>query len=181
MKKTLFILCLALLIPAALASAASVSIGDASGSKGGTFKVPINVAGASKIGSMDIVVEYDPSVLKVVSAEKGTLTTNALFETNTATSGKVVIVLADSAGFSGDGSVAAVNFEIIGEPGSSSALTLTTVEATNAETVLDVQLTKTNGIFTVTAASIASSAGIYVVALIILILVAVVAMRIRKK
>lgn len=157
MKKILVLLILALFLPLAFA-ATSVTVSDASAAKGSTVKVPINVAGASKIGSMDIVLSYDSSVLRAVKVEKGDLTARSLFESDVAASGRVLIVLADSSGFSGDGSVAVASFEVIGEAGRSGAITLSTVKATGAETLLDVQLSKRDGTFTVSAPAPATPA-----------------------
>lgn len=179
MKKLLLILVLSLFLPTAFA-ATSATASDASGSKGSTVKVPVNVAGASKIGSMDMVLEYDPAVLKAVGVEKGALTANALFESDIATPGRVVIVLADSAGFGGEGSIATVNFEVIGEAGRSSAITLAMVDATGAETLLDVQLSKRDGTFTVSAAAPAAPAGKGICGPAVLLLIATMPTAMRR-
>ena len=82
------------------------------------------VEGASEVGSMDIVLKYDTNVLSAVDVEAGALGKNTLIESNTARDGEVIIALADSSGINGDGAVASVAFEVIGDAGTTSALTL---------------------------------------------------------
>ena len=102
-------------------------------SKGSTAEVPINLEGASEVGSMDIVLKYDANVLCAVDVEAGALGKNALIESNTARDGEVIIALADSSGINGDGAVASVTFEVIGDAGTTSPLTLEAVLVHNID------------------------------------------------
>ena len=115
-----------LLCLVSLASAAgfTVSVSDTTGAKGSTIEVPIILEGASEVGSMDIVLNYDADVLCAVDVEAGALGKNALIESNTAKEGEVIIALADSSGINGDDAVAIVTFEVIGDAGATSYLTL---------------------------------------------------------
>jgi hypothetical protein len=61
----------------ALASAATVSVGDAT-TVGSTVTVPINVSGAPDIGAMTITLTYDSSLLSATGVSKGTITSDAL-------------------------------------------------------------------------------------------------------
>jgi hypothetical protein len=95
--------------------------------------VPIILEGATDVGSMDMVLNYDADVLRAVAAEAGELGKNALIEANTARDGAVIIALADSSGIDGDGAVASVAFEVLGDTGSTSPLTLEAVSVHNLD------------------------------------------------
>jgi len=58
---------------------------------------------------------------------------NALIESNTAKEGKVIIALVDSSGINGDGAVASVALEVIGDAGATSPLTLEEVSVHNLD------------------------------------------------
>ena len=92
--------------------------------KRSTVEVPINLEGTTDVGSMDIVLNYDADVLSAVDVNAGALGKNSLIESNTARDGAVIIALADSSGISGDGAAATISFEVLGDTGSTSPLTL---------------------------------------------------------
>ena len=125
-----------------------VQVGDASGPKGSFVKVPIDVAGAAQIGSMDMALAYDPSVLRAVWVGKGNLTANALLQGNANPMGKILIAMADPGGITGNGSIAMVEFEVLGEAGSRSALALTGLDASGVD-AMAVPLANRTGMFTV--------------------------------
>ena len=106
---------------------------NTTGAKGSKVEVPINLEGATEVGSMDIVLTYDADVLSAVDVEAGALGKNALIAVNTAKEGEFIIALADSSGINGDGSVAIVVFEIIGDVGTTSCLTLDEVMGHNLD------------------------------------------------
>jgi hypothetical protein len=108
-------------------------VSDTTGAKGSTVEVPINLEGASEVGSMDIVLNYDADVLSAVDVKAGALGKNALIDSNTARKGEVIIALADSSGINGDGAVASVAFEVIGDVGTTSYLTLEEVLVHNLD------------------------------------------------
>jgi hypothetical protein len=111
----------------------SVSVSDTTGAKGSTVEVPINLEGASEVGSMDIILTYDADILSAVDVEAGALGKNALIESNTAREGEVIIALADSSGMNGDGTVASVTFEVIGDACTTSYLTFEAVSVHNLD------------------------------------------------
>lgn len=111
----------------------TVSMSNTTGAKGSTVEVPINLEGATEVGSMDIVLNYDANLLSAVDVEAGALGKNALIESNTARKGEVIIALADSSGINGDGAVASVAFEVIGDAGTTSYLTLEAVLVHNLD------------------------------------------------
>ena len=126
-------LCLLCLVSLASAGSLTVSVSDTTGAKNSTVDVPIILEGATDVGSMDMVLKYDPDVLRAVAVEAGELGKNALIEANTAREGEVIIALADSSGINGGGTVASVAFEVIGDAGTTSALTLEAVSVHNLD------------------------------------------------
>lgn len=128
----------------------TVSMDDAEGAKGGTTGVPLNVSDALALGSMDIVLKYDPSVLRAMTVEGKTLGENAYIEANNANKGEVAIALADSRGINGDGTFATVTFEVIGGIGSMSPLTIEKVTAHNID-LAQISATTKGGTFKVTS------------------------------
>ncbi len=75
-------LCLLCLVSLASAGSLTVSVRDTTGAKNSTVDVPINLEGATEVGSMDIVLNYDADVLSAVDVEAGELGKNALIEAN---------------------------------------------------------------------------------------------------
>ena len=100
----------------------SVYAEDRTMQQGSTVKIPIMVCNANDLANMDLAVNYDTSILKFRSAEKGGLNANSLFESNEASPGTVMISFASSTGASGSASIAILTFDVIGSNGSSSPI-----------------------------------------------------------
>jgi hypothetical protein len=96
-----------------------------------TVQVPIRLDKAGNVGSMNFMLTYDPKVLKVNKVDGGSLLSGALFTPNYKTPPLVRFGLATSSGVSGSGSVAYIEFQVIGAAGSSSPLTLSEVDTTD--------------------------------------------------
>lgn len=152
MKVLLFGAALLCLISPASAASLAVSIADAGAIQGNTVIIPIEIRGADNIGSMDLVLAYDSSVLRLTGVEAGELGKNAFIESGTDTPGKLVIALADASGINGDGSIVLVSFLMQGEAGSSSPLTFEEVSVHNLDLV-EVLPEVRDGSLTVTEAS----------------------------
>lgn len=118
-------------------------------------KVPILVEGASNLGSLEFVLVYDPSVLKVNKVEKDTLSSNAMMESVNETPGRVWVGMVDSSGINGNGSLVVITFQVTGER-INSQLALETVEAHNSETLLDIIYNTSPGNLTVKERSFTS-------------------------
>ncbi|MBN1191089.1 MAG: hypothetical protein JXA46_15135 [Dehalococcoidales bacterium] len=117
---------------------------------GGTIQIPLMLKGtAGKIGNMDLTLNYDPAVLRAEKAIKGSLSTNSLFDFNLISADTIKISLADKAGFEGDGSVAYVVFNIMGQAGDSSSLEIRSATANLVGYLTPVNLTTQDGVFTV--------------------------------
>ena len=143
---TLIISMMMLFAIPALASAATVSVGDPT-TVGSTVSIPINVSGAPDTGAMDITLTYNSSVLSATNVSKGLVTSDALlvvdgtiidnpplgsYENDTIseadnetvwnygaiigdiTDGRVNISMISTNGFSGNGTIAVITFDIAG-------------------------------------------------------------------
>jgi hypothetical protein len=153
MKRILLLISMLCLVSLASAADLTVSVSDTTGAKGDTVEVPIDVEGASDVGSMSIVMKYDPDVLTAVTVEAGKLSKNALIEANTAREGEVMIALIDSSGMNGDGAVAIISFEVTDDVGSTSPLTLEKVSVSSVDMV-EIITTTESGTFNVEEAKL---------------------------
>ncbi|MFC1967856.1 cohesin domain-containing protein [Chloroflexota bacterium] len=100
-------------------------------------EVPINLEGASNVGSISIELVYDSDMLEATEVKAGKMATNAMIESNIGIPGRVIIGIIDSSGINGDGAIATVSFKLLGDGGSSS-LILQNVETHDATTLIDV-------------------------------------------
>ncbi|WP_342304990.1 cohesin domain-containing protein [Methanolobus sp. ZRKC5] len=149
MRKVLILISLAFLISFASASSLTLIVSDTTGENGAIVEVPIGLEGATDIGSMDIVMSYDSEVLQATGVDTGKLGINAYIESNTVDDGEVIIALADASGISGNGPIAVVSFEVIGDTGSSSPLALGDISVHDIGRV-EVITTTMDGTFSVT-------------------------------
>jgi len=121
-----------------------------------TVQVPIRLDNASNVGSMNFVLTYNAQVLKLNKVDGGSLVSGALFTPNYKTPPQVRFGLATSDGINGSGTVAYIEFQVIGATGSSSPLTLSELDITDISGKT-VTVTIQNG--TVTVASEAGPGG----------------------
>ncbi len=96
--------------------------------------VPINIKNATNIGNMDILLTYDPNVVKATKVQKGSLTSDTMFDSNVQVASEIRISFASTQGIKGDGSIAYLEFQAIGSPGSTSPVTLVEAFANKTET-----------------------------------------------
>jgi len=104
----------------------------------GATEIPINLTGASDVGSLHIELVYDPAIIQVTGVKAGKLAQNAVVDFNITAPGRAVIGIVSSAGITGSGAVASVAFTAKAKTGSS-ALTLENVEAYSAEKLEDLR------------------------------------------
>ncbi|WP_340818861.1 LamG-like jellyroll fold domain-containing protein [Methanolobus sp. WCC4] len=116
---------------------------------GSSVQIPLTLSGVDEgIGNMDLTLNYDPSVLEATEVIKGGLTTDSLFDSNII-DGTIKISLADKNGFSGDGTIAYVRFDVIGAEGSSSDLEITKISANRASDLSTISIPSKDGVFKV--------------------------------
>ena len=111
--------------------------------------VPIHLAGANNVGSLEFVLVYDPEVLQMTSVASGVLANAAVIGSNTLTPGRVWVGIADARGIDGGGAVATVTFDIVGLQQGRSALTLEEVVTHDATSLLDILSDATAGEYTI--------------------------------
>ncbi|WP_158296903.1 cohesin domain-containing protein [Archaeoglobus fulgidus] len=144
MRRFLLLTLVVFILTMSVASAEMVvKIPDTSGAVGGTVEVPVEVENAQNLGSMDIVIVYDPTILKVQNVGKGELN-KGLLSSNTG-EGMVAISLADSKGINGKGSVAVITFQVL--KAGSTDLTIQSVKAYDVNTHVDIPVKADNGKF----------------------------------
>ena len=134
-KSITIVLALVLVCAVHTAGAVTVSIDDISSGYGTTVDIPINVSSTSNIGAADISVTYNPAVISPTGVVvNGTLISPTDLITNhTATSGIVNISVASLYGINGTGSIAAIQFSVVGSDNETSLLTLSRTDAYNLD------------------------------------------------
>ena len=120
------------------------------GGLAGEIEVPINAAGADDVGALHIELSYDPAVLQATGVDKGALAGNAMMEYNIYDDGWVVVSIVDSVGMNGDGSLAVVTFDVVGEDDDMTCdLMLANLKAWDATNVFGMVVESTPGSFEV--------------------------------
>ena len=137
--------------------ASSIFVNNVSAAYGSKVKIPINVSSIAKVGSLDIVFQYNPDLLGLTNVSAGDLTHNSCMESDTETAGTAKIALADEEGFNGTGSVVVMEFIVWGQPGDKIPLTLDSVEAHEFDTALEIPVVKRSGTLTVTGTAFEAS------------------------
>ena len=120
------------------------------------IEVPVYLTGATNVGSLEFVLVYEPSVLEVVSVEKGTLARTALIDSGSRTAGRLWTAVIDPNGISGNGPVAVVSFNVVGNGVERISLTLESVYAYNATSLLDIVTEASAGSFTLESKAVIS-------------------------
>ena len=103
-------------------------VGSRVAEQGTTAQVPVLLRRIQGVTSLAFKLAYDPSVLRVARVMPGSRLAGATFIHNADTAGQVSFGLAATSDPGTDGSVAAVEFEVVGETGDMSPLTLSELE-----------------------------------------------------
>lgn len=101
-------------------------------------KVPIMVKEAKQVGSLELLMTYDPTVLKATKVEKGVLANNAMMEFSIDKPGRVWIGIIDAQGMNGNGSIALIHLQAVSKNNENTPLITEKIEAYNSETLLDI-------------------------------------------
>ena len=120
------------------------------------IEVPVYLTGATNVGSLEFVLVYEPSVLEVVGVEKGALARTALIDSGSRTAGRLWTAVIDTNGISGNGPVAVVSFNVVGNGVERISLTLESVYAYNATSLLDIVTEASAGSFTLESKAVIS-------------------------
>ena len=95
--------------------------------------VPIVVADAQDLGGVNLVLVYDPAVLRFESAAPGSLADRARVSSNEAGPGRVAIAVASPGSLTGTGPIVALTFAAVGPAGARSAVALEAVRAVTVD------------------------------------------------
>lgn len=120
------------------------------------IEVPVYLTGATNVGSLEFVLVYEPSVLELVSVEKGVLAPTALIDSGARTTGRLWTAVIDTNGISGDGPVAVVSFNVVGNGVERIPLTLESVYAYDTTSLLDLVTESSVGSFTLGSKAVIS-------------------------
>ena len=104
---------------------ASLSLPATGGEQHAIVQIPINAANVQGLAAADIKVTFNSAVLSARGAHTGSLTPGWSITPNTATAGEIRLAMASPGGtVTGAGTLALLEFEVVGAAGSSSPLTL---------------------------------------------------------
>ena len=142
-KRLLFGLGIVLVV--ALGGVAVWWLGAWPGQQAGT-SVPVELRGAKNLGSLQLELAYDPAVLEATDVKAGDLAKNGMVEYNLTAAGRLAVGVIHASGMNGDGPVVSVSFKVLKE-GETSPLTLNSVQAHDANTLLDIPLRASAGGF----------------------------------
>ena len=109
-----------------------------------TIDIPVDIVGATNIGSLHFEITYDPAMLLAIEVENGTLADDAMFEYSVEYPGRVIVGIIDSEGISGDGPVTVIAFQIK-EEGVIIPLYLENIIAHDAASLAKVLFTPSEG------------------------------------
>ena len=163
------------------ASALTITVSDATGYVGEEAEVPVNIEDATDVGSIDITILYDPAVLNISKVEKGSLV-KGMFSSNTENEGIIVIGIADSSGINGDGRIAKLTFNVIGN--GSTPITIQNAKAYDVSTHADIEVSVENGNFQAnykTTAGGKGTPGFELQTIIIILISSILILRFRRK
>lgn len=108
-----------------VSTSAQVSLPNTGGGVGNVVTVPVNAANIQGLLAADLTITYDPLVLIASSATTGSLTAGWAFASNLTPPGTIRLSMSSTGSVVGGGTLANIDFEVIGAPGSTSALTIT--------------------------------------------------------
>ena len=110
-------------------------------------KIPVNISGATNIGSLHFELVFDATKLKITAVESSSLIGNSLIKYNTDAPERIVVGLVNSNGIRGDGPLIEVIFTIREKGSETIPLTFENVAAYDASTLNRLSLSTTNGSF----------------------------------
>ena len=112
------------------------------------ISVPILATRANNVGSLEFVLVYDPAKLELAQVERGLLSGDALIDSSSPGPGRLWAGIIDINGLDGSGPVAVVKFKVRDNVGGTMPLSLESISAYDANTLVDILTTTTPGEFT---------------------------------
>lgn len=112
------------------------------------ISVPVLATRANNVGSLEFVLVYDPAKLELAQVERGLLSGDALIDSSSPGPGRLWAGIIDINGMDGSGPVAVVKFKVRDNVGGTMPLSLESISAYDANTLVDILTTTTPGEFT---------------------------------
>jgi len=129
---------------------ADLYLSDLTAESGGFISVPLDVANLAGLVAIGVTINYDPTQLRFSSVTKGSFLQDWTLVSNGDTEGEIRLGSASSGtGLSGSGSIAILEFQVLGEPGDVTALTLSDISLNDSA----ITPSETSGTVTVEAFS----------------------------
>ncbi len=117
------------------------------------ISVPILATRADNVGSLEFVLVYDPAKVELAQVERGLLSGDALIDSSTPSPGRLWAGIIDINGMTGSGPVAVVKFKVRDDVGGTMPLSLESIAAYDANTLVDIVTGTTPGVFNVSEAN----------------------------
>jgi len=112
--------------------------------------VPILATRAANVGSLEFVLVYDSAKLEFTQVERGLLSGDALIDSSSSEPGRLWAGIIDMQGINGSGPVAVVKFRVRDGVSGAMPLSLESIAAFDANTLVDIVTGTTAGEFNVT-------------------------------
>jgi hypothetical protein len=107
---------------------ASLSLPNTGGGQHDIVQVPVNLANVNGLAAADLTVTFNSGVLSARGARTGSLTPGWSLAANTGTPGQIRLSMASPGGtVSGSGTLALLEFEVVGAPGVTTTLHIANV------------------------------------------------------
>jgi len=117
------------------------------------ISVPILATRANNVGSLEFVLTYDPAKVELAQVERGLLSGDALIDSSSPSPGRLWAGIIDISGMTGSGPVAVVKFKVRDGVGGTMPLSLESIAAYDANTLVDIVTGSTPGEFNVSESS----------------------------
>ena len=168
------LLMIVFIIPPVMAEGFLITINDQSVSTGSQALIPINITNAEELGEMNIEVTFDPSVIQFSSVDVGDISKNGIIEATETRPGTILINLVDDAGISQNGDLLKLKFDVIGNDGTSSTVSITPKGIYNLDKK-DIPAESSSGKITVTGEGSKAPVSVHIplMALSIMIFIAI--------
>ena len=114
------------------------------------ISVPILATRAANVGSLEFVLVYDSAKLEFAQVERGLLSGDALIDSSSSEPGRLWAGIIDMQGINGSGPVAVVKFRVRDGVSGAMPLSLESIAAFDANTLVDIVTGTTAGEFNVT-------------------------------
>lgn len=185
-----FLVVTALICGSAIGQEITLSVGDSEAPAGGEAEVPISIAGAKNAGPLQFVLRYDPDVLTAIADPDGVepygvvfgdLVRAGMLEQDVIQPGHLYIRFVTNAAITSDGELLVVRFNVKGKTGDTSTISLNVPEAWDHDSLDELRVNVTPGVFSVGSGSGGSLGKIAVIGVLALLLGALIAVYLKRR